>query len=212
MITAIEKQLVLDNYDNYFITTEGKALFKVLYNFVNNKIGKRSSNDIDNEIMNDEEVFNKISRKLIEDIISNAEDVVPVVTYSTTEIAETFGVSVQTVHNWVENGKLSGVEKVEGKHLRIPETAIFIGNKGKSFSIKEKFQEYNAMIEESNVTISEEIKILEETIQFFVNKYGSISELQNKIDKSDFEIRDLNEWVYLLDRLSQAVKGIQLDD
>jgi excisionase family DNA binding protein len=124
--------------------------------------------------------------------------------YSTGTVAQFFGVSVNTVHNWVKEGKLKGIEKGERfRHIRIPENAVHVPTFGQPVTVKEAAEAYELERKTSSLrslTAAEELRELLDSIVFYEKKYGGTFEETLKLKgKLNFqEERDAREWKALL--------------
>lgn len=125
--------------------------------------------------------------------------------YSTGELAKIFGVSITTIHNWIEAGRFIGVEKrTRNKQVRLSESTLWTSPAGARVSIKEVAHIYATQYSERIHTPMETLQAITSDITFFENKYhGEFrNTLGKKIDSgeglSPEESRDAREWLYLL--------------
>ncbi|UOF91495.1 helix-turn-helix domain-containing protein [Fodinisporobacter ferrooxydans] len=129
--------------------------------------------------------------------------------YTTGDLATFFGVSVQTINNWINQGRIQPVEKSgRFKQVRISEHAIYTSSRGERMTIKDVV----AMYEEEKkkhvireATPMEAYKELVDSILFFETKYGGeyYKTLGVKSDLSTEEARDAQEWRYLLRKVAR---------
>jgi hypothetical protein len=130
--------------------------------------------------------------------------------YTTGQLAKFFGVSVQTINQWIAQGRIQPVIK-EGpfKHARIPETATYTTSLGEVLTIADIVDMYEEEIKtkQLNPDATEEdvLEDLRQTNAFFEQKYnGSFEEtLGRKLvsEMTDQEQRDHDEWEYVVTRL-----------
>lgn len=125
--------------------------------------------------------------------------------YSTGELAKIFGMSITTIHNWIEAGRFIGVEKrTRNKQVRLSESTLWTSPAGARVSIKEVAHIYATQYSERIHTPMETLQAITSDITFFENKYhGEFrNTLGKKIDSgeglSPEESRDAREWLYLL--------------
>ncbi|WP_164684960.1 helix-turn-helix domain-containing protein [Brevibacillus reuszeri] len=170
------------------------------------------------EIMNSPELGKKqhkiIFRYLLEHIIKvGSEELQYERTYSTGQIAKFFGVSTQTIHAWIKEGRISGVEKSERfKHIRIPETAIYLSSIKERFTIAQIIEMYEEeQAKRGSVdagqehTYAERLSQLSTEISIFENKYGgSFENTLGKVKTKSLEQeRDASEWQYLMRKVRE---------
>ncbi|WP_281890116.1 helix-turn-helix domain-containing protein [Paenibacillus sp. YYML68] len=130
----------------------------------------------------------------------------PVRTYSTGELARLFGVSVQAIHKWIDEGRFLGYTR-EGKnrHNRIPETIAFAMRTGEFIPLQEVVQMYERQQQEQQIDPSytdHRDAVLDE-ISRLMKKHGGTYEmtLSTKPDRTAEEERDASIWLALLDEL-----------
>lgn len=131
--------------------------------------------------------------------------------YTTGDIARFFGVTVATVNNWINENRLTGVEKrVRFKQARIPETAIYKSITGETMIIKEAAEIYKTEQQRTSIrslTPTQELQELLNEIIFFEKKYEG--ELKNTLAKKEkltpAEERDAAEWKHLLHEIEGLV-------
>jgi len=96
--------------------------------------------------------------------------------YTTGQVAEFFGVSIPTVHNWIEIGRLTGIEKLRSfDPVRIPNTAIWMSSAREKLSLDEVI----AMNEKEQktrppypATKADERRAIECETSHFTERYG----------------------------------------
>ena len=149
-------------------------------------------------ISNSKESCKKITKDLLTELkgffIENT------IKYTTGEVAKAIGVSIQTIHNWINSGKITGIEKEENKQIRIPETAIYSGTKGSIITIKEIMDEYNKSL---NTSDDDYLKELQRQADSYSKKFVNIDLLRKKENKTDVEERILSEWEYCLNEIKE---------
>ncbi len=149
-------------------------------------------------ISNSKESCKKITKDLLTELkgffIENT------IKYTTGEVAKAIGVSIQTIHNWINSGKITGIEKEENKQIRIPETAIYSGTKGAIITIKEIMDEYNKSL---NTSDDDYLKELQRQADSYSKKFVNIDLLRKKENKTDVEERILSEWEYCLNEIKE---------
>ncbi|WP_157764374.1 helix-turn-helix domain-containing protein [Paenibacillus riograndensis] len=131
----------------------------------------------------------------------------PVKTYTTGELARIFGVSVQAINKWIDEGRFLGYKR-EGKnrHNRIPENISFVMRTGEVVPVYEVVVMYDRQNERHEVTglnpEQQQSAVLDE-ISRFMRKYGGTYEmtLGTKAERTIHEDRDASIWLMLLDEL-----------
>ena len=200
MLSAVEKNLLKDNPSELFESERGRALFKAMANFIIPRCtqGKRLER-FSEDVFSNRKLLEEASSELINIILLNEANIK---TYTTGEVAEYIGVSIQTIHDWIKSGKLVGATRGgEQQQWRIPETAIVKGLKGKTVDLKTIITEVNQVQDDNKISREIEIKIIQEELKYFQDKYETAEVLMDKKDKTDLENRDLQEWTYLNNRL-----------
>jgi hypothetical protein len=96
--------------------------------------------------------------------------------YSTTQLAELFGVSQTTINNWIKLGRIAFERKQENEHAHVPETTRWRSSTGEWRTIKEVADAINTQIDNTEPSFEEKIKVLEETIEGMRNTYGGTYE------------------------------------
>jgi excisionase family DNA binding protein len=125
--------------------------------------------------------------------------------YTIEELAKLFGVSITSINKWVKDGRFQGVKRLgHNKQLRITENTFWKDSRGNCIPIKTIVREYELQKKkDEKFTDEDELKALFNIIKHFEHKYNGTYEetLKIKVDKSPLEIRDEDEWVYLLERV-----------
>lgn len=148
-------------------------------------------------------------RELIVLMAETVNQAQPVRAYTTGELARLFGVSVQAVNKWIDEGRFLGYKR-EGnnKHNRIPETLSFSMRTGEALPLREVVTMYEYQLQEQQTGELSEREhrdaVLDE-ISRFMKKYGGTYEmtLAAKMDRSVQEERDASIWLSLLDELRE---------
>lgn len=131
--------------------------------------------------------------------------------YKTSELATFFGVTVATIHNWLNAGRFLGVEKpARFKHIRISENTLYLSPSGERIPLWEIVNMYEEEQQKTTIrTLSkaEELKEIVDTLVFYEKKYGGdfASTLGRKDELSSLEKRDAHEWKYLMKLLEELV-------
>ncbi len=134
-----------------------------------------------------------------------------VVQYTTGQMAKFMGVSVQTINNWIHEGRFLGVEKKEkNKQARIPENAIFISSAGERIPVQELVEMYNEQLKKQNADFgklmySQQLTEISKEIGWFEEKYGGDYQatLGAKKTLTSEEERDAAEWRYLIRKVKE---------
>jgi hypothetical protein len=137
--------------------------------------------------------------------IGTAEDSLNVRMYTTGDVARFFGVTVATIHNWINQGRFQGVEKGERfKQVRIPENAVYTAPTGVKTTVAEAAEIYEreqaCYGRTQPMTEAEELAELVNTVVHFEKKYGGTYEntLGSRETLSPEEARDAEQWTDLL--------------
>ncbi|MGG0724219.1 helix-turn-helix transcriptional regulator [Bacillus mycoides] len=131
------------------------------------------------------------------------------VKYAVTELADIFGVSVQTIYDWVKVGRFVGLEKSEpNQHLEIPESTLWKARNGRLHPISEFVKEWEGEREKKRgvpLADENEYEFLVGQVVNFENKYGGKfdatlgrKEVQSMTAQEE---SDASMWQYLLARL-----------
>jgi type II secretory pathway component PulC len=130
--------------------------------------------------------------------------------YSTGDVAKFLNTTIQTVHNWIRNGRIHGVDKPTEKfqQVRIPETAKYKTASGEWVLIKEFAEIYKkSSISKPDTANKNVLSELIENLQFFQNKYnGTYEEVFGGVDLSTLSNKDRShamEWKFLKDEIDK---------
>jgi len=207
MLSVLEKEIAIESSQSYFNGTQGKLLFKIIYNYLENTSELRDElKNINESIFLDEEKMQTYSKIMINYMANVAMKPKSNITYTTGQLARIFGVSITTINNWIHEGRFKGiVSKEKNKQSRISENTLWESSNGEQILVKEIAKMYKEQNIE-NISKEEEQKILKDEIEFFEKKYnGNYNEtLLNKEDKTDEELLDESEWKYLLRRVKKC--------
>ncbi|MCD9020786.1 helix-turn-helix domain-containing protein [Cohnella silvisoli] len=116
------------------------------------------------------EYFNKLTELISEEASKQKSNIV----YSTTDLSRYTGTTVQTINNWVRDGRIEGVIRHGREHLRIPEDAVVMfpnGNRVPVSVLKQNWENENE----------------EPVVDEFTYLKNSIQELSEKYDGRSFE-------------------------
>ncbi|BCG57180.1 helix-turn-helix domain-containing protein [Paenibacillus sp. URB8-2] len=146
--------------------------------------------------------------------VGTSEDALNVRMYSTGEVARFFGVSVATINNWVNQGRLLGVEKGERfKQVRIPENAVYHAPTGVQTTVADAAEAYEREQARLNrirpMTDAEELAELVNAVVHFEKKYDGTYEetLGVKPELTPDESRDAQQWGGLLRSIERRGAG-----
>nr|WP_312579409.1 hypothetical protein [Sedimentibacter sp.] len=205
MLSLVEKEMAVKNSPEYFDGTEGKLLFKVLTSYLANTTTLQPLlHNIDETIFTDKYRFEKYSKMIIKYMVNVDNDIKTDITYTTGQLSKIFGVSITTINNWIKEERFINLEpKIKNKQSRISENILWKSSNGELIAIKEIAKTYKKR-NIKNMPEEEEQKIIMSEISFFEKKYGGSynATLSKKEDKTDEELRDASEWVYLLNRVT----------
>jgi len=146
-------------------------------------------------------------RELIRLMAETVNQAKPVRTFSTGELARIFGVSVQAINKWIDEGRFLGYKR-EGnhRHNRIPETVSFVMRTGEVLPLEEVLDMYERQLREHQVDDSTHHRdaVLEE-VSRLMKKHGGTYEmtLGAKTERTVQEERDASIWLTLLDELRE---------
>lgn len=146
-------------------------------------------------------------RDLIRLMAETVNEAKPVRTFSTGELARIFGVSVQAIHKWIDEGRFLGYKR-EGnhRHNRIPETVSFAMRTGEVLPLEEAIAMYERQLQEHQVddAANHRDAVLDE-ISRLMKKHGGTYEmtLGAKTERTAQEERDASIWLALLDELRE---------
>lgn len=127
--------------------------------------------------------------------------------YTTGQLSKFFGVSITSINNWINENRFIGIQRSSrNKQLRISEKAMWRSLNGELIAVKEIVgmwdQEHAKHL---NMNSDEEKIALKNEIKFFEDKYGGSYDktLMKKEQMNEFELRDKEEWEYLLKRVTE---------
>lgn len=151
--------------------------------------------------------FRKDLRDLIRVMAETVNLAKPVRVFSTGELARIFGVSVQAINKWIDEGRFLGYKR-EGnhRHNRISETVSFAMRTGEVLPLEEVIVMYERQLKEQQVddAVDHRDAVLDE-ISRFMRKYGGTYEmtLGAQTERTVQEERDASIWLALLDELRE---------
>ncbi|WP_217595166.1 hypothetical protein [Cohnella sp. GbtcB17] len=151
--------------------------------------------------------FRQDLRDLIRLMAETVNQAKPVRTFSTGELARIFGVSVQAINKWIDEGRFLGYKR-EGnhRHNRIPETVSFAMRTGEVLPLEEAIAMYERQLLEQqvDVTVDHRDEVLDE-ISRLMKKHGGTYEmtLGAKNERTAPEERDASIWLALLEELRE---------
>ncbi|MFV1457224.1 helix-turn-helix domain-containing protein [Bacillus mycoides] len=194
-------------------TTDKLLLFKVLAIAVDKALPKNKLqySKMDEQILKNSEAVDACLEEILSYLSEYAStvEVEEEVMYSTTELSEIFGVSVQTIHNWVKSGKFIGVEKPEpNQHIEISSNTPWKARNGRVHLVSEfakEWEEEKAKNKGEAVTTENEYEFLIGQVVQFEEKYGG--EYKNTLgckpvrEMTAAEESDSSMWAYFLRRL-----------
>jgi excisionase family DNA binding protein len=133
----------------------------------------------------------------------------PVRAYTTGELARIFGVSVQAVNKWIDEGRFPGYRR-EGKnrHNRIPETFSVVMRTGETLKLREAVALYELQSQEQGavmLTADQQRDAVLDEIARLMKKYRGTYEMtiRDKTERTIEEERDASIWLALLDELRE---------
>ncbi|RRJ63118.1 DNA-binding protein [Paenibacillus oralis] len=146
-------------------------------------------------------------RGLIRLMAETVDQAMPLRTYSTGELARIFGVSVQAVNKWIDEGRFLGYKRMgKNRHNRIPETLSFVMRNGEVLPLSEVVVMFEQQLQEQTALSDHEHRdaVLEE-IARLMKKHGGTYEmtLGAKAERTVEEDRDASIWLALLDELRE---------
>ena len=209
MITQYEKEQALkysDKLAESIINNEaGPVFYKIISNFM------LKTTDIVS-IMDDTKIYNLIQSNIKEMMQKNIKEMINImidyatetssqITYTTGELAKFFGVSITSIHKWIEEGRFVGVSKTKrNKHIRISENTLWKSNSGKTIQVKEIVKMWEKENEKRKKLTNAYDEELENEIKWFEEKFGDTLEntLMLKANKTPEEESLQKEWEYLL--------------
>lgn len=204
MSTKQERQLVVDKSEQILDRTIKQT---------DPEFYRAFSNILHDYIMLTNPRKNIEDRKSLRELVSLMAEVVnhaqPTKAYTTGELARFFGVSVQAINKWIDEGRFLGYKR-EGKnrHNRIPETISFAMRTGEVIPVREVVVMYDRQNQDHEVVElnpdGHRDAILDE-ISRFMKKYGGTYEMTLfiKVERTIQEDRDATIWLALLDELRE---------
>lgn len=144
--------------------------------------------------------------RLMAETVNHAQ---PVKAYTTGELAKVFGVSVQAINKWINEGRFLGYKRQgNNRHNRIPETISFVMRTGEIITVQEVVSMYHQQNHEQEVVKlapDEHRDAVLDEISRFMKKYGGTYEmtLGTKAKRTIQEDRDASIWLALLDELRE---------
>ena len=144
--------------------------------------------------------------RLMAEVVNHAQ---PIKVYTTGELARIFGVSVQAINKWIDEGRFLGYKREgENRHNRIPETISFAMRTGEVIPVREvvgMYEHQNKKHEVVELNFDEHREAILDEISRFMKKYGGTYEmtLGTKAERTIREDRDASIWLALLDELRE---------
>lgn len=186
-------------------STRTKTFIKEMSNFCNTVIPGCIDADLEKGMFSDIEATKSLLKKMYSSIVEFNEHKAMPVDYSTGELSKFFGVSITSINKWVEDGRFKGVKRLgRNKQLRITENTLWRDSRGNYLPIKTIVKEYELQKKkDEQFTEDDEKKALLNMIKHYEKKYNGTYEktLKDKANKNSQELRDEDEWVYLLERI-----------
>lgn len=144
--------------------------------------------------------------RMMAEVVNHAQ---PVRAYTTGELARVFGVSVQAINKWIDEGRFLGYKREGNKrHNRIPETISFVMRTGEMVTVQEVVGMYHRQNHEQEaveLTPDQHRDAVLDEISRLMKKYGVTYEmtLGTKPKRTIQEDRDASIWLALLDELRE---------
>lgn len=212
---------LLSNYDNSVL------LFKVLAHSIKNNDSLVQA--FDESIFENSEVFKEqfsilLHHALTEACIQqdasspseepNVSQAVDSKEYSVKELSKYFGVSVVSIHNWLNQGRFEGIERVgDHKHNHISGDSIYITNSGKRLRITDvvKMWEQQDIESDENTQKENNLSYYTRQIAMYEHKYKGEFEstLGSKVELTPKEETDAQVWKHLLGRQKLEFRNTQ---
>ncbi|MDP4095639.1 helix-turn-helix domain-containing protein [Paenibacillus sp. P96] len=201
---AVELASNLKDFDNSVL------LFKVLAHALRNN--ESIVREFDEGIFENPFAFQKGFEALLRHALSVATDspetdiaaaVERVEEYSTGQLAKFFGVSVMTIHNWLDQGRFVGIKKAgSNKHNKIPDDTEFIMTSGKRILVREVVAMWHKQEAETSHKEESDLAYYTRQIAYYEDKYGDVFErtLGAKEELTAEEETDAQIWQHLLGR------------
>lgn len=218
MLTEREEAIALDNIDTfvkYLSTGETKEMnpevTKTYFYILLNALERNPLPGLNFNSIHSYSSMKHVFETLIKYNKCNVLEA-PVIHYTTGEISKFFGVSITTIHNWIEEGRLTGVDKYErNKQVRIASNAVWKAQNGTEYTISEIVRMYNEEQDKlkaitkgrRNKQLKTDLDYILDDIKFFESKYNGTYEntLKGKENRTYEEDRDAHEWSFLLGRV-----------
>ncbi|MBY0202662.1 MULTISPECIES: helix-turn-helix domain-containing protein [Paenibacillus] len=204
----IAKELAfrLGDYENSVL------LFKVLAHSLRNN--ETLMQELDEEIFENHEAFQKGFEQLLQHALIVATDkdtklVSPsgkkeiAEEYTPSQLAQFFGVSVMTIHNWLKQGRFIGVQKAAAnKHNKIADDTAFRMTSGNVVTIRDVVDMWRKQENESITKEENNLEYYTRQISFYEEKYSGEFEqtLGTKSELTSEEETDAQVWQHLLGR------------
>ncbi|MGO4499643.1 hypothetical protein AB4114_27520 [Paenibacillus sp. 2RAB27] len=195
-------ELLDRSYDNSVL------LFKVLAHSVQNNATLVQS--LDESIFENTEVFKEQFSNLLQHALTQAYTHKQVMTestkdYSVKELSKYFGVSVVSIHNWLDQGRFEGIERAgDHKHNRISGDTLYITAAGKKIRVDEvvKMWEQQELEHEQQHQQEDNLSYYTRQIAMYEHKYNGEYEatLGAKNELTPEEETDAQVWKHLLRR------------
>ncbi|MGG1518219.1 helix-turn-helix domain-containing protein [Paenibacillus oryzisoli] len=142
--------------------------------------------------------------RLMAEVVNHAQ---PVKVYTTGELARIFGVSVQAINKWIDEGRFLGYKREgQNRHNRISENTSFVMRTGELTAVRDVVAMYERQNQEHEVVElnpDEHRNAILDEVSRFMKKYGGTYEmtLGTKAGRTTSEDRDASIWLALLDEL-----------
>lgn len=203
---ARELAFKLGDYENSVL------LFKVLAHALRNN--ETLMQEFDEEIFDNHEAFQKGFEQLLQHalIVATEKDVEFVYPkekkdiaeeYTPSQLAQFFGVSVMTIHNWLKQGRFIGVQKAAAnKHNKIADDTAFRMSSGKVVTVHDVVDMWKKQEGESITKEENDLEYYTRQISFYEEKYGGEFEqtLGTQSELTSEEETDAQVWQHLLGR------------
>lgn len=192
--------------------TDKVLFFKVLANAIDKAVpnNKLQFSQMSEGILENDEALEQCYQQLLTYLSEIAvEDQQETEWYSTGDIAKFFGVSIQTIHNWVKEGRFIGIEKdTPNKQLRISGKTLWKAKNGRLHPVSEFVQEWEEeqkRTEQVSMNDGYEFDFLVDQLAKFEHKYGGDFEItlgmKSTEEMTAQEESDASLWKYLKSRV-----------
>lgn len=210
MITEYEKAKAIEHRSNLasilINNAEGALYYKIISNFIAKAYPLKHTHFDESILKNKREMEDNLS-EMIEYMVRIAAEDIPNKVYSTGQLSKYFGVSITSINNWINEGRFTGIGRTaRNKQARIPENSVWRSASRELIPVKEIVETWEKQYAKTqDVSRDDEKRILKDEIKFFEDKYGGPYETTLKIkeEKTDANLRDQEEWEYLLKRLGE---------